>query len=454
MLVHLAIAQIKPRKGDYRGNLRRLGRLFADLDHLEPRPMVLALPETALSGYFLEGGVRDNAVTAGTLARDLDAAYRAAVTTPRTLDVTLGFYEVWENKLYNSAMYVTLGSGPPQVRHVHRKMFLPTYGLFDEERFVERGRDIRAFDTSWGRAALLVCEDAWHSMTATIAAIDGAQIVFVCAAPPARGVWPKGDDVPGPASVSRRDRLTRDIADEHGVYVSLSNLVGSEGGKLFPGASMLAGPKGDVRGRAPLWEEAILSATVELADVTRATPQRRIARERNVDPIEPPKAAIHGQAKGRHRLGRRLPEQVDQPSIDIVGQLEQGPRLPVGRDALRVERGEFSLKLARDREVERGGRAGRAMTQDRSRLARVVVAVVTEVHDAPAHLLAQAPGGQHLGDQEAPREEPAGLLAKSNDRLDAHAARPGSAGAGGLKTVCSSILKAMHAAQPIRLYQR
>ena len=246
MFVHLAIAQIKPRKGDYRGNLRRLERLFADLDHLEPRPMVLALPETALSGYFLEGGVRDNAVTAGTLARDLDAAYRAAVTAARPLDVTLGFYEVWNNKLYNSALYVTLGGGDPQIRHVHRKMFLPTYGLFDEERFVERGREIRAFDTSWGRAALLVCEDAWHSMTGTIAALDGAQIVFVCAAPPARGVWPKPDDVPGPASVSRWDRLTRDIADEHGIYVALSTLVGSEGGKLFPGGSMLAGPKGDV----------------------------------------------------------------------------------------------------------------------------------------------------------------------------------------------------------------
>ena len=270
MFVHLAIAQIKPRKGDYRGNLRRLERLFADLDHLEPRPMVLALPETALSGYFLEGGVRDNAVTAGTLARDLDAAYRAAVTAARPLDVTLGFYEVWNNKLYNSALYVTLGGGDPQIRHVHRKMFLPTYGLFDEERFVERGREIRAFDTSWGRAALLVCEDAWHSMTGTIAALDGAQIVFVCAAPPARGVWPKPDDVPGPASVSRWDRLTRDIADEHGIYVALSTLVGSEGGKLFPGGSMLAGPKGDVRGRAPLWEEAVLAATVDLADVTRA----------------------------------------------------------------------------------------------------------------------------------------------------------------------------------------
>jgi len=269
-LVHLAVAQIKPRKGDYRGNLERLKAVFAQVDQLRPRPNVLCLAESALTGYFLEGGVRDSAVTAGTLAADLDAVYRSAVTSPTPIDVTLGFYEVWNNKLYNSAMYVTLGAGEPKIAHVHRKVFLPTYGLFDEERFVERGREVRAFDTPWGRAALLVCEDAWHSLTATIAALDGAQIIFVCAAAPARGTQPKSDAVPGPASVSRWDRLIRDIADEHGVFVSLSCLVGSEGGKVFPGGSLVAGPSGDVRARAPLWDESVLSVSVDLSDCTRA----------------------------------------------------------------------------------------------------------------------------------------------------------------------------------------
>jgi len=269
-LVHLAIAQLKPRKGDRPANLARLRSVFAQVDRMEPRPTVLCLAESALTGYFLEGAVRDNAVTAGTFAAELDAVYRAAVPDPRPLDVTLGFYEVWNNKLYNSAIYVTLGAGEPHIAHVHRKVFLPTYGLFDEERFVERGRDVRAFDTPWGRAALLVCEDAWHSTTATIAALDGAQILFVCSAPPARGLWPKSDDVPGPASVSRWDRLMREIADEHGIYVTLANLVGSEGGKIFPGSSFVVGPRGDIRGRAPLWDDAILSVSVDLADVTRA----------------------------------------------------------------------------------------------------------------------------------------------------------------------------------------
>ena len=268
--VHLALAQLKPRKGDYRGNIERLSGLFAQIDQLDPRPMVVALPETSLTGYFLEGGVRDNAVTSGALARDLDRVFRSGTSSGKPLDVTLGFYEIWNNKLYNSAMYVTLGDGEPRIRHVHRKVFLPTYGLFDEERFVERGRSVRAFDTSWGRAAMLVCEDAWHSLTATIAALDGAQIIFVCAAPPARGAWPKPDDVPGPASTSRWDRLIRDIADEHGVFVTLTALVGSEGGKVFPGGSFVCGTQGHVLGRAPLWEDAILCVSVDVADVTRA----------------------------------------------------------------------------------------------------------------------------------------------------------------------------------------
>jgi NAD+ synthase (glutamine-hydrolysing) len=268
--IHLAVAQFCPSKGDYSGNLSRLGRIFSQVDAMSPRPMVLALPEAALTGYFLEGAVREQAVTAGTLARDLDVTYRANVSSPHTLDVVIGFYEVWRNTLYNSALYVTLGAGAPQIRHVHRKLFLPTYGLFDEERFVERGREIRAFDTPWGRAAILICEDAWHSMTATIAALDGAQVIFVCSAAPARGAWPRADGIPGPASVSRWDRLIRDIADEHGVFAVLSNLTGSEGGKVFPGASMVFGPKGDVRARGPVWDEALVVATLDLADATRA----------------------------------------------------------------------------------------------------------------------------------------------------------------------------------------
>ena len=268
--IHLVVVQFKPRKGDYAANLARLAGIFSQIDSLDPRPDVAVFAETALTGYFVEGGVRDVALSAGAFARDLQAQYASAVTTPRTLDVCVGFYEVWNNAFYNSALYVTLGTDGPLIRHVHRKLFLPTYGLFDEERFVDRGFEIRAFDTEWGRTAMLICEDAWHSLTGTVAALDGATMLFVVSASPARGVWPREDEGPVPANLKRWERLARDIAEEHGIFVALVNLVGTEGGKTFSGGSIICGPHGDVRARAPLWEETMMTISLDPQDITRA----------------------------------------------------------------------------------------------------------------------------------------------------------------------------------------
>lgn len=269
--VTIAVAQLHPRKGDYTANVARVGTLLAELAQSLPRPQVVHLPETVLSGYFVEGGVRDVAVTAGTLAADLDAAYRGATRgAVRALDVVAGFYERSRGTLYNAAAYVRLGEGAPRVLHVHRKAFLPTYGLFDEERFVERGHDIRAFDTPWGRAAMLICEDAWHSLSGTIAALDDAEVIFVSSAAPARGIEPVPGSAGLPASVGRWERLVRELAEEHGVFVSLANLVGSEGGKVFAGCSAVMGPHGDLRVRGSAWEEQVVLATLDLGDIGRA----------------------------------------------------------------------------------------------------------------------------------------------------------------------------------------
>jgi predicted amidohydrolase len=90
--VQLATLQFAPRKGEYAENLQRLGAIFAQLDGVSPRPDILHLPEAALTGYFLEGGVRELAVTAGTLAATLQRLFLAAVPPERTLHVVLGFY--------------------------------------------------------------------------------------------------------------------------------------------------------------------------------------------------------------------------------------------------------------------------------------------------------------------------------------------------------------------------
>jgi predicted amidohydrolase len=133
---------MRPRKGAYDENLCRLGAIFREVSAWAEPPELLVAPETALTGYFLEGGVRDLALSADQLFADLSRQHQDAKAAP--LDVALGFYEIHRNRLYNSGLYATLGGPDAGIRHVHRKVFLPTYGVFDEERFVEAGRSVQA----------------------------------------------------------------------------------------------------------------------------------------------------------------------------------------------------------------------------------------------------------------------------------------------------------------------
>jgi NAD+ synthase (glutamine-hydrolysing) len=267
-VLRLAIAQTRPHKGAYEDNLCRLGALFREVGGWPEPPELIVGPEAALTGYFLEGGVRDLAVPADQLFSDLSRQHGDSGAPP--LDVALGFYEVYGNRLYNSGLYATLGGPDAGIRHIHRKIFLPTYGVFDEERFVEAGRSVQAFDTRWGRAALLICEDAWHSFTPMLAALDGAQLIIIPSASPARGVLTTDDTAGRPVSLARWSRLVQDIAGEHGVYVALAQLVGFEGGKAFPGGSILAGPRGDVLIQGPVFQEATIPAVIDFEEITRA----------------------------------------------------------------------------------------------------------------------------------------------------------------------------------------
>ena len=257
--LRVALIQFKPSKGDVEGNLERVRTIAegcsADAD-------VVVFPEACLSGYFLEGGVAEAAVSVERLA---DALGPAAADAP---DLVVGFYERWRRRLYNSVAYLEPVHGAWVVRHTHRKMFLPTYGVFDEARFVEPGTEVEAFDTRFGRMGMLVCEDAWHALPSTILAVGGAEVILIVSASPARDFTPS--DGGRPLNLERWDRLAPTMAIEHGVFVAVAQLAGSEGGKLFPGGSIAVGPDGEVLARGPLFEETSTMAAFEATAIDRA----------------------------------------------------------------------------------------------------------------------------------------------------------------------------------------
>src|SRR5216110_2418782 len=369
----LAIAQLRPTKGDYGANLQKIGGVLAQIAKLAPPVDLVVFPATATSGYFVEGGVRDVAVTAGTLFRDLTVEHKAAGAPP--VDVAIGFYEIFQNHFYNSCLYASLGNASPGhassggaapgIRQVHRKVFLPTYGVFDEERFVERGRELRAFDTRWGRAAILICEDAWHSLSGTIAALEGAQLVIVPSASPARGTGMDEEGVRLPASVVRWERILRGIADEHGVWVVFSSLVGFEGGKGFPGGAVVVSPGGEIVLRGPLFEEAVRTYDVDFAEITRARAEAPLLGDLEVNLPH----LIKNLGKGETGRGKRKARPVEfdpatngasgqsairnpQSAIHVVGRgVEEGDPLAIDTDLAR----RWLVSFLKDEVVRRRG---------------------------------------------------------------------------------------------------
>jgi predicted amidohydrolase len=263
-LFSVAIVQSKPRKGRYDENLNELGEIFAQLASADAPPDLIVLPEAALTGYFLEGAVYELARSAEAFAADLAGAWKEA--GGNRVDIACGFFENAAGTFYNSAMYLECEVGSFQVRHVHRKMFLPTYGVFDEERFLSRGRRLRVFETRFANVALLICEDVWHALMPTIAAIKGAQILVIPSAAPGRGI--EEDDELG--SIARWREILHATAAEHGVYILYAGLAGFEGGKGMTGSSCVIDPHGRTLVKAPALGAHIIRASIDMREIDLA----------------------------------------------------------------------------------------------------------------------------------------------------------------------------------------
>jgi N-carbamoylputrescine amidase len=249
----VACAQIAPQKAEVQANLDKIAAAVRQASS-EGADLVV-FPEGSTSGYFLEGGILESSLTVDQLLDELEGRLSGL---DRPVDVVVGFYQQKDGNLYNALAYLEFGPAA-KIVETYRKFFLPTYGLFDEERFASRGRDLAVFETRFGKVALLICEDAWHSILPTLCAMKGAQMIIVPAASPGRGFT--SDNV---ENLERYVRLMKSISEEHGVFCVNCQLCGFEGGKGFVGGSMVVDPFGKLIAQGPVNEEHILMAEVDL----------------------------------------------------------------------------------------------------------------------------------------------------------------------------------------------
>ena len=280
----IAIAQCAPALGAVKRNLEMhrdwIGRATS------AGAKLVVFPELSLTGYYLKDLAAEVACAAD------DPRLQSIADASREIDVSAGFVErSADARLHIAQGYWSGGA----LRHVHRKVYLPTYGIFDDGRYFAPGDRFETFESAVGTAGIAICEDLWHLSVPYLYAAGGANVIFAPADSPGRGVA-EGGDLGTAASCRMMDRF---YAQYLTVYLVFANRVGHEDGIAFWGGSEIIGPDGTVCGRANEFEEELLVADLD---------PELIARERARNPLlrdERPELVFRALAG---RMGVRVTE--------------------------------------------------------------------------------------------------------------------------------------------------
>ena len=253
----ITLAQLAPRLGrldeNFAGHREVLARARADGADL------VVFPELGLTGYQLQD-------LSGEVAMSLaDPRLASLATETSGCSAIVSFVEeAPDRRLYIAAALLEDGA----IRHVHRKVYLPTYGLFDERRFFAAGGVVRATPSRLGvPVGLAVCEDFWHLAVPLLLALDGAQVLVNVSSSPGRDVAAVNEVGLGTATSWRA--LMRTYAMLTTSFVVFCNRVGVDESVTFWGGSEVIGPDGETIFRAPLHDEGVFTVEIDLAEVRR-----------------------------------------------------------------------------------------------------------------------------------------------------------------------------------------
>ena len=266
MKLKLALAQINTRLGDLHANLDKHLALIEQAR--QAGVDLLIFPELSLTGYVLQ----DITPTVACRPLPTDPIFQPLLQASNGMDLVVGFVdEDPRHRFYISSAYLSQG----QVAHVHHKVYLPTYGLFDEGRFFAWGDAVRAFDTRFGRMGILICEDFWHASPPYLLWLDGADILLFTSASPGRGLTSE----PQLESARWVEHINRAYASLFTSFVVHVNRVGYEDGLNFWGGSTVFDPGGELLVKGPYHQEALTYVEIDLNELHRTRARLPLLRD-------------------------------------------------------------------------------------------------------------------------------------------------------------------------------
>ena len=273
MRLNIGLAQIYPKLGDLRANLDK------HLDYVDKAANigidVLVFPELSMVGYQVQDLVPEVAIRAD----ERDPVFGKLLDASHRLDLVVGFaQEDARGRFYISAAYLAGG----EILHVHQKLYLPTYGMFDESRYFALGDHAHAFNTRYGRVGMLICEDFWHMSPAYLLWMDGADVFIFHSASPSRGL-DSGDRLSGSRWV---ELVNQSYASIFTSYVIHCNRVGYEDGKNFWGGSTVADPNGEFLTHGHYFDEMLIKQEIDLNELHRTRARLPLLRDERPDMVQ------------------------------------------------------------------------------------------------------------------------------------------------------------------------
>jgi len=254
----VALAQISPHLGNIRKNFD-LHLQAVDKAKREQADLLI-FPELSLTGYLLK-----DLVETAALDPDKSPIFKEFKSLSRDISLVLGFVEEKaqdKGLFYNSAAFLDKG----KILHIHRKVFLPTSGMFDEARFFAQGRNFRTFSAPYGKIGILICRDFLHYAASYLLFTGGSEIVIVVSAAPGRGLAGKN----GFATSRMWELMGEAISRFSSAFVIYCNRAGLEDGIVFAGGSFIFNPFGKRLAQAPYLKRNFLIQEVDLAEIRRA----------------------------------------------------------------------------------------------------------------------------------------------------------------------------------------
>lgn len=266
MKFQLALAQINTCLGNLQANLEKHLALIQEAR--QAGADLLVFPELSMTGYVLQDLVSSVAIT----PQADDPIFRHLLQASHEIDVVVGLVEEdSRHRFYIAGAYLSKG----QVVHTHHKVYLPTYGLFDEGRFFAWGDEIRAFDTRFGRMGILICEDFWHASPPYLLWLDGADFLLFTSASPGRGLSSDARL----ESARWVEHINQAYASLFTIFVAHANRVGFEDGLNFWGGSTLFDPNGELLAQGPYFDEGLICAEIDLNQLHRTRARLPILRD-------------------------------------------------------------------------------------------------------------------------------------------------------------------------------